>query len=126
MEFQQLGRRRVIGRFDGGKISSDAGGLLLREVESRFQILKRLARDCFRDYRDKDRSDLDSFLAAHPTRTTSIGEAVGVTPSPEVVADLLVNLLAVQAVIGPGIGQILGPQAGITPQDVSLAHPQLP
>ena len=55
MEFQQLGRRRVIGRFDGGKISSDAGGLLLREVESRFQILKRLARDCFRDYRDKDR-----------------------------------------------------------------------
>jgi hypothetical protein len=55
MEFQQLGRRRVIGRFNGGKISSEAGGLLLREVESRFQILKRLARDCFRDYRDKDR-----------------------------------------------------------------------
>ena len=47
MEFQQLGRRRVIGRFDGGKISSDAGGLLLREVERRFQILKRLARDVF-------------------------------------------------------------------------------
>ncbi len=55
MEFHQLGRRRVIGRFDGGKISSDAGGLLLREVESRFQILKRLARECFRDYRDQDR-----------------------------------------------------------------------
>lgn len=55
MEFQQLGRRRVIGRFDGGKISSDAGGLLLREVERRFHILKRLARDCFRDYRDPDR-----------------------------------------------------------------------
>lgn len=55
MEFQQLGRRRVIERFDGGKISSDAGGLLLREVESQLYILKRLARDCFRDYRDKDR-----------------------------------------------------------------------
>jgi hypothetical protein len=55
MEFQQLGRRVVIGRFDGGKISSDGGGLLLREVESRFHILKRLARDCFRDYRDQDR-----------------------------------------------------------------------
>ena len=55
MEFQHLGRRGVIGRFDGGKISSDAGGLLLREVESRFDILKRLAKDCFRDYRDKDR-----------------------------------------------------------------------
>jgi hypothetical protein len=55
MEFQQLGRRAVMGRFDGGKISSDGGGLLLREVESRFHILKRLARDCFRDYRDQDR-----------------------------------------------------------------------
>lgn len=55
MEFQQLGQRRVIGRFDGGKISSDAGGLLLREVERRFQILKRLAGECFRDYRDPDR-----------------------------------------------------------------------
>lgn len=55
MEFQQLGRRGVSGRFDGGKITSDAGGLLLREVESRFQILKRLAGECFRDYRDPDR-----------------------------------------------------------------------
>ena len=27
MEFQQLGRREVIGRFDGGMISSDAGGI---------------------------------------------------------------------------------------------------
>jgi Transposase DDE domain group 1 len=54
MEFQQLGRRGVIGRFDGGKISSDGGGLLLREVESRLHILKRLA-GCYRDYRDKDR-----------------------------------------------------------------------
>src|ERR1700732_4623432 len=54
MEFQQLGRRAVIGRFDGGKISSDAGGLLLREVERGTQILKRLA-GCFRDYRDEER-----------------------------------------------------------------------
>ena len=54
MEFQQLGRRGVIGRFDGGKISSDAGGVLLREVESRLHILKRLA-GCYRDYRDRDR-----------------------------------------------------------------------
>jgi hypothetical protein len=54
MEFQQLGRRLVIGRFDGGKISSDAGGVILREVESRFAILKRLA-GCFRDYRDEER-----------------------------------------------------------------------
>ena len=35
-------------------ISSDAGGLLLREVEKRFGILKRFAA-CFRDYRDPER-----------------------------------------------------------------------
>jgi hypothetical protein len=53
MEFHVLGRRDVIGRFDGGKISSDGGGVLLREVENRTHILRRLA-GCFRDYRDKD------------------------------------------------------------------------
>ena len=63
MEFQHLGRRSVIGRFDGGKISSDAGGVLLREVESRFQILNRLA-GCFRDYRDEERIEhsLESLI----------------------------------------------------------------
>jgi hypothetical protein len=46
MGFHQLGRREVVGRFDGGQISSDAGGLLLREVEKRFGILKRFS-GCF-------------------------------------------------------------------------------
>jgi hypothetical protein len=54
MVFQQLGRREVIGRFDGGAISSDAGGVLLREVEKGCGILKRVA-GCFRDYRDPER-----------------------------------------------------------------------
>jgi len=54
MEFQHLGRRAVIGRFDGGRISSDAGGVLLRETEKRTDILERLA-GCFRDYRNEDR-----------------------------------------------------------------------
>ena len=49
MVFQQVGRREVIGRFDGGTISSDAGGVLLREVERRCGILKRVA-GCFQDY----------------------------------------------------------------------------
>jgi hypothetical protein len=52
--FQQLGRREVIGRFDGGAISSDGGGVLLREVEKRCGILERVA-GCFRDYRDPER-----------------------------------------------------------------------
>jgi hypothetical protein len=53
LEFHGLGRRAVVGQFDGGKISSDSGGLLLREVEQRTGILKRLA-GCFEDYRDPD------------------------------------------------------------------------
>ena len=43
LAFQGLGRREVVGRFDGGEISSDGGGLLLREVEQRTQILRRSA-----------------------------------------------------------------------------------
>jgi hypothetical protein len=53
LEFHGLGRRAVVGGFNGGKISSDSGGLLLREVEQRTHILKRLA-GCFVDYRDPD------------------------------------------------------------------------
>lgn len=51
LEFHGLGQRSVVARFDGGRISSDSGGLLLREVEQRTHILKRLA-DCFVDHRD--------------------------------------------------------------------------
>jgi hypothetical protein len=39
--------------FDGGKVTSDAGGLLLREVDSRFGFLDRFA-GCFTDHRDPD------------------------------------------------------------------------
>ena len=53
MEFHGLGRRTVVGQFNGGKISSDSGGLLLREVEQRTHILQRLA-GCFVDHRDPD------------------------------------------------------------------------
>jgi Transposase DDE domain group 1 len=48
--FAGLFCRQVVGRFDGGRISSDGGGLLLREVEKRTDILKRFA-ECFRDHR---------------------------------------------------------------------------
>lgn len=64
MAFQQLGRREVMGRFDGGKISTDAGGLLLREVERRLEILKRLG-GCFRDHRGPERIEhsLESLIS---------------------------------------------------------------
>ena len=43
----------MVARFDGGRITSDAGGLLLREVEGKLGILRRFAR-CFDDYRDPE------------------------------------------------------------------------
>lgn len=50
-EFHGLGHRDIIGKNDGGLISSDGGGLLLREVEKRTGLLKGLSA-CFTDYRN--------------------------------------------------------------------------
>ena len=48
--FQQLGNRDVLASFDGGLITSDAGALLLREVDSKFGFLDQFAA-CFTDHR---------------------------------------------------------------------------
>src|SRR5512134_2573333 len=53
VDFQSLGSREVTVRFDGGTITSDAGGLLLREIEAKTQLLAQLAR-CFDDFRDPE------------------------------------------------------------------------
>ena len=50
-EFHQLSQRKVKARFDGGKITSDAGVLLLREVERGTGLIAGLA-ERFRDHRD--------------------------------------------------------------------------
>jgi Transposase DDE domain group 1 len=51
--FQDLGGREVVARFDGGQVTSDAGGLLLREVEAKFPFIEQFAR-CFTDHRDPE------------------------------------------------------------------------
>ena len=51
--FHSLGKRDVVARFDGGRITSDAGGLLLREVEQKLGVLGRFAA-CFDDHRDPE------------------------------------------------------------------------
>src|SRR6202048_1740310 len=51
--FHPLNQREVRGQFDGGSITSDAGGLLLREVEKRTNIIGQFA-SCFTDYRDPE------------------------------------------------------------------------
>lgn len=62
--FQDLGRRQVVADFEGGRLSSDAGALLLRQVEERFGVIEQLA-SCFEDQRE-------ASLIEH-----SVGELVG-------------------------------------------------
>jgi hypothetical protein len=50
-QFQDLGRRKVVADFSGGRLTSDAGALLLRQVEERFGVIEQLA-TCFEDQRD--------------------------------------------------------------------------
>jgi hypothetical protein len=52
--FPKLGRRDIAASFDGGEITSDAGGLLLKQVAEKTGILEGFA-GCFVDHRDKDR-----------------------------------------------------------------------
>ena len=54
LRFQGLDGRDVVGRFNGGEVTSDDGGVLLRGVEQRARILARLSH-CFTDHRDPDR-----------------------------------------------------------------------
>jgi hypothetical protein len=56
LEFQACGQRRVVAGFDGGRISSDGGLLLLREVSMGSGLLRRFAQ-CFTDYRAPGRTE---------------------------------------------------------------------
>jgi len=63
-DFQPLGRRNVTARFDAPAITSDAGGLLLRELDGKFGLIKQFA-DCFDDFRSPVliRHTLEELLA---------------------------------------------------------------
>ena len=51
--FHSLNQREVRGNFDGGTITSDGGGLLLREVEKKTKIIEQFAA-CFTDFRNPE------------------------------------------------------------------------
>lgn len=52
--FQQVGGREIVARFDGGRVTSDGGAILLREIEDRFRLVEKFA-ECFTDHRDPER-----------------------------------------------------------------------
>src|SRR5579871_3183805 len=55
-EFERHFSRQLTARFDGGRQTSDAGGLLLRQTDRRMNLLSRFAA-CFMDGRDQKRID---------------------------------------------------------------------
>lgn len=100
--FQQLGSREVLAAFDGGRITSDAGALLLREIDAKFGFVEKLAacftyhRDAesiehplvdllkqrifglclgYEDLNDHDQLRLDPLLAAAVGKTDPLGES---------------------------------------------------
>ena len=52
--FGRVEGRAVVAGFDGGAMTSDAGGLLLGATDRAIRLVDRFAR-CFRDYRAADR-----------------------------------------------------------------------
>ena len=58
-----LGRRQVVAKFDGGRLCSDGGAVLLRAANQAFQVTGRLAA-CFIDHRNPARVEhsLESLL----------------------------------------------------------------
>jgi hypothetical protein len=53
LTFQAQGGRTVTARFDGGRISSDGGALLVAQAERKYGLIRRFA-GCFKDHRDPD------------------------------------------------------------------------
>jgi hypothetical protein len=69
LEFQVLGRRQVVAAFNGGSVTSDAGGLLIRETIQGSKIIDSLAKG-FVDHRDPE-------LTTHSVRDLLMQRLVG-------------------------------------------------
>ena len=55
-DFQTQNSRKIVAHFNGGNITSDAGGLLLQQAERITGIISQFA-ECFTDHRDADLSE---------------------------------------------------------------------
>jgi len=56
LNFGNIKGRKVIANFEGGRITSDAGMVLMAELDKKLKITSRFAK-CFRDYRDSSYVD---------------------------------------------------------------------
>ena len=78
-EFEAVTGRRVEARFDGGEMTSDAGALLLGQVDRSIGLFRRFA-DCFGDRRDPR-------LRVHEVETLLMQRVVGIALGYEDVND---------------------------------------
>lgn len=64
MTFGSLERRAIVAEFNGGEISSDAGLLLIRQIDQHYGFSKQIA-TCFTDHRDPSRVEhtLEALVA---------------------------------------------------------------
>ena len=51
LQFQRFGRRQVVGAFDAGRLSSDGGCVLIRELDQQIDFFSPIVQ-CFDDHRD--------------------------------------------------------------------------
>ncbi len=72
IDLANQGRRQVRARFDGGRMSSDGGALLLQAVDQRIGLTRRLAA-CFVDHRNPRRT----VTSASWGRSGSAGRGCG-------------------------------------------------
>lgn len=73
LEVEGLGRRRIDVDFSAGRVSSDGGGLVLREADRRLRLSERLG-SCFTDHR---RPDLIDHTVRELVAQRVIGLALG-------------------------------------------------
>ena len=91
LEFHALGRRLVTGRFDGGRISSDAGGVLLREVDKRDVTGEKRIRERDRGYALASASTLNRMERGEPEEAAN-HRYKRIVARPEAFDELLVEL----------------------------------
>jgi len=71
LHFQGLGPRKVVADFGGGTLTSDAGGLLLREIDLSFGVIDSFS-ECFTDYRNQEAIE-------HPLRQLVAQRVLGIS-----------------------------------------------
>ena len=79
MEFEPIGRRKVTGALDGGRMTSDSGAMLLREAGMVFGVTRRLAA-CFTGHRSPLRT-------GHPVAGLAAQRVIALAPGCEDIND---------------------------------------